>query len=37
VIEQAEGGPSVVHSVPCRFVPLVGEEGFAVVGRGAEG
>jgi hypothetical protein len=21
-------GPAVVHSVPCRFVPLVGEEGF---------
>jgi protein-L-isoaspartate(D-aspartate) O-methyltransferase len=30
VIEQAEGGPSVVHSVSCRFVPLVGEAGFAV-------
>jgi len=22
-------GPAVIHSVPCRFVPLVGEEGFA--------
>jgi protein-L-isoaspartate(D-aspartate) O-methyltransferase len=22
-------GPAVVHSVPCRFVPLVGEEGFS--------
>ena len=21
-------GPAVIHSVPCRFVPLVGEEGF---------
>jgi hypothetical protein len=21
-------GPAVVHSVPCRFVPLLGEEGF---------
>jgi hypothetical protein len=21
-------GPAVVHSVPCRFVPLVGEQGF---------
>jgi len=21
-------GPAVAHSVPCRFVPLVGEEGF---------
>jgi len=22
-------GPRVVRSVPCRFVPLVGEEGFS--------
>ena len=22
-------GPAVIHSVPCRFVPLVGEEGYA--------
>jgi hypothetical protein len=22
-------GPAVVRSVPCRFVPLVGEEGFS--------
>jgi len=22
-------GPAIVHSVPCRFVPLVGEQGFA--------
>jgi protein-L-isoaspartate(D-aspartate) O-methyltransferase len=21
-------GPAIIHSVPCRFVPLVGEEGF---------
>jgi hypothetical protein len=33
-MQQLEGivrspeGPAVVHSVPCRFVPLVGEEGF---------
>ncbi len=27
VIRSPEG-PAVVHSVPCRFVPLVGEEGF---------
>jgi protein-L-isoaspartate(D-aspartate) O-methyltransferase len=26
-------GPEVVHSVPCRFVPLVGEEGFDVASR----
>jgi protein-L-isoaspartate(D-aspartate) O-methyltransferase len=28
VIRSPEG-PAVVKSVPCRFVPLVGEEGFA--------
>jgi protein-L-isoaspartate(D-aspartate) O-methyltransferase len=28
VIKSPEG-PAVVHSVPCRFVPLVGGEGFA--------
>ena len=22
-------GPAMIRSVPCRFVPLVGEEGFA--------
>jgi hypothetical protein len=27
VIKSPEG-PAVVRSVPCRFVPLVGEEGF---------
>src|SRR5256885_931784 len=27
IVRSAEG-PAVVHSVPCRFVPLVGEEGF---------
>ncbi len=29
VIARSPEGPAVVHSVPCRFVPLVGEEGFA--------
>ena len=29
VIVRSPEGPAVVHSVPCRFVPLVGEEGFA--------
>jgi protein-L-isoaspartate(D-aspartate) O-methyltransferase len=29
VIIRSPEGPAVVHSVPCRFVPLVGEEGFA--------
>jgi protein-L-isoaspartate(D-aspartate) O-methyltransferase len=28
VIVRSPEGPAVVHSVPCRFVPLVGEEGF---------
>jgi protein-L-isoaspartate(D-aspartate) O-methyltransferase len=28
VIVRSSEGPAVVHSVPCRFVPLVGEEGF---------
>ena len=28
VLEKRAGGPAVVRSVPCRFVPLVGEEGF---------
>ena len=28
VVEKRDGGPAVVRSVPCRFVPLVGEEGF---------
>ena len=28
VIVRSPEGPTVVHSVPCRFVPLVGEEGF---------
>jgi hypothetical protein len=26
-------GPAVVRSVPCRFVPLVGEEGFSGAAR----
>jgi protein-L-isoaspartate(D-aspartate) O-methyltransferase len=30
VIVRSPEGPAVVHSVPCRFVPLVGEEGFGV-------
>jgi protein-L-isoaspartate(D-aspartate) O-methyltransferase len=30
VIVRSPEGPAVAHSVPCRFVPLVGEEGFAV-------
>jgi protein-L-isoaspartate(D-aspartate) O-methyltransferase len=30
VVEQTASGPSVVRSVPCRFVPLVGAEGFTV-------
>jgi protein-L-isoaspartate(D-aspartate) O-methyltransferase len=29
VIVRSPEGPAVVHSVPCRFVPLVGKEGFA--------
>jgi protein-L-isoaspartate(D-aspartate) O-methyltransferase len=29
VIVRSPEGPAVVRSVPCRFVPLVGEEGFA--------
>jgi protein-L-isoaspartate(D-aspartate) O-methyltransferase len=28
VIVRSPEGPAVIHSVPCRFVPLVGEEGF---------
>ncbi|TML52350.1 MAG: protein-L-isoaspartate(D-aspartate) O-methyltransferase [Actinobacteria bacterium] len=28
VIVRSPEGPAVVHSVPCRFVPLVGVEGF---------
>jgi protein-L-isoaspartate(D-aspartate) O-methyltransferase len=30
VVEQAPGSPRVIRSVPCRFVPLLGAEGFAV-------
>jgi protein-L-isoaspartate(D-aspartate) O-methyltransferase len=30
VVVRSPEGPAVVHSVPCRFVPLVGEEGFSV-------
>jgi protein-L-isoaspartate(D-aspartate) O-methyltransferase len=29
VIVRSPEGPAVLHSVPCRFVPLVGEEGYA--------
>jgi protein-L-isoaspartate(D-aspartate) O-methyltransferase len=29
VIVRSPEGPAVLHSVPCRFVPLVGEEGFS--------
>jgi protein-L-isoaspartate(D-aspartate) O-methyltransferase len=29
VIIRSPEGPAVLHSVPCRFVPLVGEEGYA--------
>jgi protein-L-isoaspartate(D-aspartate) O-methyltransferase len=28
VIVRSPEGPAVIHSVPCRFVPLVGDEGF---------
>jgi protein-L-isoaspartate(D-aspartate) O-methyltransferase len=28
VVIRSPEGPAVVHSVPCRFVPLVGEEGY---------
>jgi protein-L-isoaspartate(D-aspartate) O-methyltransferase len=29
VIVRTDAGPEVVRTVPCRFVPLVGEEGFS--------
>jgi protein-L-isoaspartate(D-aspartate) O-methyltransferase len=29
VIVRSPEGPAVVHSVPCRFVPLLGEQGFS--------
>ena len=29
VIVRSPEGPAVVHSVPCRFVPLLGKEGFS--------
>jgi protein-L-isoaspartate(D-aspartate) O-methyltransferase len=29
VVVRSPEGPAIVHSVPCRFVPLVGEQGFA--------
>jgi protein-L-isoaspartate(D-aspartate) O-methyltransferase len=29
LIVRSPEGPAIVRSVPCRFVPLVGEEGFA--------
>ena len=28
LVVRSPEGPAIVHSVPCRFVPLVGEEGF---------
>jgi protein-L-isoaspartate(D-aspartate) O-methyltransferase len=28
LVVRSPEGPAVLHSVPCRFVPLVGEEGF---------
>jgi hypothetical protein len=28
VIVRSPEGPAVIRSVPCRFVPLLGEEGF---------
>ena len=28
VVVRSPEGPAIVRSVPCRFVPLVGEEGF---------
>jgi hypothetical protein len=28
VIVRSPEGPAVLRSVPCRFVPLLGEEGF---------
>ena len=28
VIVRSPEGPAVIRSVPCRFVPLVGDEGF---------
>jgi protein-L-isoaspartate(D-aspartate) O-methyltransferase len=30
LVVRSPEGPAVVRSVPCRFVPLVGEEGFSV-------
>lgn len=34
VVEKRDGGPAVVHGVPCRFVPLVGAGGFPGAGAG---
>ena len=34
VVVRTERGAEVVHSVPCRFVPLVGAEGFDEPGSG---
>jgi hypothetical protein len=28
VIVRSPEGPAILRSVPCRFVPLLGEEGF---------
>ena len=33
LVVRSPEGPAVVRSVPCRFVPLVGEEGFERVKR----
>ena len=30
VVVRSPEGPAVLRSVPCRFVPLVGAEGFAI-------
>jgi len=29
IVSRSESGPAVVHSISCRFVPLIGEAGFA--------
>jgi protein-L-isoaspartate(D-aspartate) O-methyltransferase len=34
VVEKRPGGPRIRESVPCRFVPLVGEHGFPARARG---
>jgi hypothetical protein len=34
IVERGVGGPVRERTVPCRFVPLLGAEGFAERGRG---